>query len=110
MTKFFIGGCEWRLQEATTPRLKKQLHEGADHTKVNGRCFPGDKVILVAQHDNRQERYETIVHEGIHAICYEHAHFKPFADIFNSEELTHILTKSIIGFQRQLMASEALAK
>ena len=107
----FIGGREWLILESDDKRVIDMLQEGPDGKSrqdqtINGRCLGGNSPprILVRKGLDKQERYEVFIHEGIHALCDEHRHFKPFADIFDSEEMTHMLTKGLVSYMRQLHA------
>ena len=99
----YIGGAEWLIIESDDARVDKMLQDGLDPEFTgNGRCLAANKQIVIRKGLPIQDRYETIVHEGIHAICEENRHFDPFCKIFKSEEFTHILTKGIVSYLRQI--------
>jgi len=99
----YIGGCEWRITETGKPSwVKKYLQCGSKDKKINGRCFVDRKLIFIRKGQHQQDRYETLVHEAIHAISTENRQNGTMVSLLDDEEATHILAKGICSILRQM--------
>jgi len=104
----YIGACEYEIRIARTKKetekyLGKPKEKGDTRWVTRGKCF-GDAKRIVVAHDikSRQDRYETLLHEGIHAVCMENAEVGSLADFGADEVAVAILTKGIASFLRQI--------
>jgi len=98
----YIGGCEWRITETGNKTwIKKYLQRNVKGQTINGRCYMDQKAIFIRKGLHQQDRYETIVHEILHAICSEHRQNETMALLYDDEIATHILSKGICSTLRQ---------
>ena len=109
--RIYVGGAEWWLIESNDERVNKMLNDGlAVGFEGNGRCFAANKQIVIRKGLPIQDRFETLIHEGVHAVCEENRHFEPFCQLFKSEEMTHMLTKGIVSYMRQIRSLGMIGK
>jgi lipoate synthase len=59
------------------------------------------KAIFIRKGQHQQDRYETIFHELLHAVCAESRQNKNISALWDDEEATHILTKEMCSLMRQ---------
>ena len=100
----YIGGCEWRITETSNKTwIKKYLqrNDSAGLT-IQGRCFIDHKAIFIRKGQHQQDRYETLFHELLHAVCAENRQNKNLANLLDDEEATHTLSKSLCSLLRQM--------
>jgi len=99
----YIGGCEWRLTETGNKTWTKKYLQRKDSAglTINGRCFREHKCIFMRKGLHQQDRYETIFHELLHAVCAENLQNKTLAALWDDEEATHIITKGMCSLLRQ---------
>ena len=116
MPKVYIGACEYEVritktQKETEKYLGKAKVKGDTRWVTRGKCF-GDAKRIVVAHDikSRQDRYEILLHEGIHAICMEYAENAALVDVGADEPAVAILSKSIASFLRQIKDNGVLDK
>lgn len=104
----YIGACEYEVTLAKTKKeSEKYLNKPTDRKGfrwVNrGKCIGSDKRIVITHNiKNRQDRYEVLVHEAFHAICFENAENETLCRLNYDEEALCILSKGIISFMRQI--------
>lgn len=114
--KVYIGACEYEIRITRTKKEtekylgKPKLKDGRIHF-VYGRCSFDDKRLVV-RHDlrNGQDRYETLVHEGVHGICHEHSELPSLAVLGEDETAVTILSKAMVSFMRQIRDNGVLEK
>ena len=99
----YIGGCEWRITETGNKTwIKKYLQrKDSDGLTINGRCFIDHKAIFIRKGLHQQDRYETIFHELLHAVCAENRQNVVTAMLCEDEEATHIISKGMCSLMRQ---------
>ena len=99
----YIGGCEWRVTETGKPSWIKKYLQRKDSAglKINGRCFMDHKAVFIRKGQHQQDRYETIFHELLHAVCAENRQNGTLAKLWDDEEATHIITKGMCSLMRQ---------
>lgn len=100
----YVGGCEWRLTETGNKSwIKKYLQRNAEKgLTVNGRCFMDHKAIFIRKGQHQQDRYETIFHEFLHAVCAENMHNATISALWNDEAATHAIAKGMCSVLRQI--------
>jgi hypothetical protein len=99
----YIGGCEWRITETNKKSwIKKYLQRNAEKgLTIHGRCFMDHKAIFIRKGQHPQDRYETIFHELLHAVCAENLQNKSISGLWDDEEATHIISKGMCSLLRQ---------
>lgn len=100
----YVGGCEWRITETKNKAwIKKYLQRNAEKgTTTNGRCFLDHKTIFIRGGQHPQNRYETIFHELLHAVCEENRRNRTMMFLLEDEEAAHIISKAMCSLLRQI--------
>jgi hypothetical protein len=114
--KVYIGACEYEVIMAKTKKVtekylgKPKVKNGRRHF-VYGRCsFDGKHIVVRHDLRNGQDRYETLLHEGIHGICHEHSELPSLAILGEDETAVTILSKQIASFLRQIRDNGVLER
>ena len=99
----YVGGCEWRITETGNKAwIKKYLQRNAEKgLTINGRCFQANKAIFIRKGQQQQNRYETIFHELLHAVCAENLQNGTISALWSDETATHIIAKGMCSLMRQ---------
>jgi len=94
-SKVFINGGTWTVRAMTKKEVKANtFKESVNHGVTN----PKTKEILIRPGLNKDDAAQTLLHEGLHAICYQNSHIFPVGSLFSNEEAIHALTNSLMGF------------
>jgi Zn-dependent peptidase ImmA (M78 family) len=99
----YVGGSEWRITETGKKSWIKKYLQRKDSAglTIQGRCFKDHKAIFIRKGQHHQDRYETIFHELLHAVCAENLQNKTMAGLWDDEDATHIVSKGMCSLMRQ---------
>jgi hypothetical protein len=97
-----ITGKRWKVQpytKAVKTELEKMV-PGAANTV--GSTLVGLKRIYYAARQHEEELLDTLLHEGLHAICYERSNKQVFSALCQDEEAVEYLTAELLNYLKQV--------
>lgn len=95
----YIGGSEWTVSEVPVVEKYKEGKKDKDIT-LYGLTSYRQRTIHVRKNIG-QDRFEVVLHEGIHAICHENRQNAILAELRDNENAIHLLSKFMVSYLRQ---------
>lgn len=95
----YIGGSEWTVSEVPVVEKFKEGKKNKDVT-LYGLTSYRQRTIHVRK-DIGQARFETLFHEGVHAVCHENRQDSTLALLRDDEVAIHLLSKFMVSYLRQ---------
>jgi len=111
--KLYIGSCIWDFEEKSDNKTINAIdkkEKALPNLVPIGACMADEKRILIRAGINGQDRFDAIIHEGIHAVSSEYLHNEALNHLFFNEDAVHILTKGIISYMNQLYAQKVIGE
>jgi hypothetical protein len=95
----YIGGTEWTVSEV--PFVEKYRVGGfRKDITLYGLADYKKRKIYVRRGIGR-DRFEVLLHEGLHAICHEHRNVGVLSELRDTEDAVSIIAKSLTSYLRQ---------